>query len=119
MGDNVNHPDHYTFGDIECIDAIHAALGDVGFVSYCEGNAIKYLWRHRFKGGRESLEKARWYIDRMIETRIDYSPEFVIPLEMLDEVLHKGGVIDREEIIRSCPDLHGRYVYGERPKDEA
>ena len=74
MSDNVNHPDHYTFGEIECIDAIHAALGDEGFIAYCEGNAIKYLWRHRFKGGRESLEKARWYIDRMIETRRD-APE--------------------------------------------
>lgn len=74
MSDNVNHPDHYTFGEIECIDAIHAALGDEGFIAYCEGNAIKYLWRHRFKGGRESLEKARWYIDRMIEARRD-APE--------------------------------------------
>lgn len=92
MSDNVNHPDHYTFGEIECIDAIHAALGDDGFIAYCEGNAIKYLWRHRFKGGRESLEKARWYIDRMIETRRDEPPEVLMPLDDLGKWLKRGGV---------------------------
>lgn len=65
-GDNVNHPSHYTFGGVECIDAIEAALGREGFVAYCEGNVMKYLWRHRGKGGVEDLEKARWYLDKMI-----------------------------------------------------
>jgi hypothetical protein len=27
MSDNVKHPDHYTSGGIECIDAIRASLG--------------------------------------------------------------------------------------------
>ena len=53
---------------MECIEAIRSALGDDGFASYCQGNAMKYLWRHRRKGGIEDLEKAKWYIDRMIET---------------------------------------------------
>ena len=65
--DNVNHPDHYTQGSIECIEAIEAALGDEGFVAYCQGNVMKYLWRHRNKGGVEDLEKARRYLDWMIE----------------------------------------------------
>jgi hypothetical protein len=25
-----------------------------------------YVWRYRYKGGKESLEKARWYLDRLI-----------------------------------------------------
>ena len=33
-GDNVNHPSHYTFGGVECIDAIEAELGREGFVAY-------------------------------------------------------------------------------------
>ena len=45
--DTVNHPEHYTFGSVECIEAIRSALGDDGFASYCQGNAMKYLWRHR------------------------------------------------------------------------
>ena len=64
--DNVNHPDHYTRGKVECIDAIEAALGDEAFVGYCSGNVLKYVWRHRDKGGVEDLKKARWYLDRLI-----------------------------------------------------
>lgn len=36
-------------------------------LGYCEGNAIKYLVRHRSKGGRAVLEKARHYIDLLLE----------------------------------------------------
>ncbi len=61
----VDHPPHYTAGDIECIDAIKAALGD-GFRAYCKGNAIKYIWREAHKGGNEDLRKARWYLDRLL-----------------------------------------------------
>ncbi len=64
--DNVNHPEHYCMGKIETIEAISAALGNDGFKSYCAGNIIKYVWRYRYKGGKESLEKARWYLDRLI-----------------------------------------------------
>lgn len=64
--DNVNHPAHYCMGRIETIDAISAALGDDGFQSYCAGNIIKYVFRYKYKGGKESLEKARWYLDRLI-----------------------------------------------------
>jgi len=63
--DLVNHPDHYNAGDIECIDAIEAALTPEEFAGFCKGNAIKYIWRMNNKGGRESLAKARWYVNRL------------------------------------------------------
>ena len=66
--DMVNSPPHYTSGDIECIDAIRAALGPEGFKAFCRGNAIKYNWRSSLKNGVEDTKKARWYIDRLIET---------------------------------------------------
>ena len=72
--DNVNHPSHYTFGGIECIDAIEAALGTDGFIGYCEGNVLKYLWRHRDKNGVEDLKKAMWYLDRMIKAEDAATP---------------------------------------------
>jgi hypothetical protein len=60
--DMVNSPDHYNQSDIECIDAIHAALGEEGFIAYCRGNAIKYNWRAGHKMDRwEDLRKAAWY----------------------------------------------------------
>ena len=66
--DAVSHPSHYTMGGgVECIDAIRAALGPVGFQEYCRGNVIKYMWRWRNKGGVEDLKKAQVYLGWMIE----------------------------------------------------
>lgn len=68
MTDNVNHPSHYTQGGIECIDAIKAAtVGLTGIEAVCTGNAIKYLWRWKYKNGMEDLKKTQWYIDRLIQ----------------------------------------------------
>ena len=62
--DMVNHPPHYQSDNgIECIDAIRAALGREGFIAYCRGNAIKYLWRDKVNNV-EDRNKAAWYINR-------------------------------------------------------
>jgi len=63
MPDPINHPSHYTHGDIEPIDAIEA--WQLGF---CLGNVVKYIARAGHKGDRlEDLKKARWYLEREIE----------------------------------------------------
>jgi len=67
LTDNVNHPIHYGTGEIECIDAIRSALGPQGFLSYCKGNIMKYLWRYEYKNGIEDLKKAEVYLGWMIE----------------------------------------------------
>ena len=36
-------------------------------LGFCEGNIIKYVTRHRSKGGREDLLKARHYLDLLLE----------------------------------------------------
>lgn len=64
--DPVNRPAHYTYGGIECIDAMQAAFGGEAVKDFCLCNAFKYLWRHREKGGLEDLKKARWYLNRLI-----------------------------------------------------
>jgi len=66
MTDPIN-PDHYQRDGIECIDAIKAAVQNLtGDQAYCTGNAIKYLWRWKEKGGKTDLKKAMWYINDMI-----------------------------------------------------
>lgn len=60
--DSVNHPKHYTKhpSGIECIAITQ-------HMSFCLGNAIKYIWRSGEKGKEiEDLKKAAWYIDREI-----------------------------------------------------
>ena len=65
--DMVNSPPHYNQTGIECIHAISAATGN-GFKYYLQGNIMKYLWRFDYKDKPlEDLEKARWYLDKLIE----------------------------------------------------
>jgi len=66
--DLVNSPAHYASGGIECIDAIEASMTPEEFQGYCKGNLIKYSWRYRDKGGTQDLQKARWYLDRLIKS---------------------------------------------------
>ena len=64
----VNHPSHYTSGKVECIDAIESATGDLtGIEAVCTANIIKYVWRWKLKNGVEDLEKASWYLHKLIE----------------------------------------------------
>ena len=68
MGDTVNHPDHYTGGKVECIDAIDSAVAGLeGKPAYYTGQVIKYMWRWGRKNGLEDLRKAEWYLKRLIE----------------------------------------------------
>lgn len=67
MADAVNNPEHYNQGGVECIDAIAAALTPEEFRGFCKGNAMKYIWRERGKGGAESLAKAERYLNRLRE----------------------------------------------------
>ena len=60
--DLVNNPPHYNQG-IETTDYIIS--NDMNF---CEGNIVKYVTRYKIKGGVEDLKKAKWYLEKLIET---------------------------------------------------
>lgn len=73
MSDNINHPSHYTSGNIETIDFIEDKE-----LNFNLGNVIKYVARAGRKKSKgksmelkalEDLKKARWYIQKEIETR--------------------------------------------------
>jgi hypothetical protein len=54
--------DHYVKMSIQPWDAIKA--WELGFF---DGNAVKYIARWRVKGGVEDLEKAKHYLEELIE----------------------------------------------------
>ena len=67
--DDPINPNHYRNSDascpkcdnpIECIDVTR-------HMPFNLGNAVKYLWRFRDKGGLEDLKKARWYLEDHIK----------------------------------------------------
>ena len=66
--DMVNHPPHYTKGGIECIDAIAASMTIDEFRAFLQGQVMKYVWRWKHKNGKEDLEKAEFYLKKLIGT---------------------------------------------------
>lgn len=64
--DPVNKPQHYNAGGIEAIEAIMAATNEQA-EGYLQGNIMKYIWRYRYKNGLQDLEKAQWYLNKLIE----------------------------------------------------
>ena len=71
--DNVNRPEHYNNGGMECIDAIRGMLTHDEYIGYLRGNALKYNWRCRYKGQPiEDLRKARWYEERLITYMLEH-----------------------------------------------
>lgn len=62
--DQVNHPSHYTQGEIEVLDFILDKFED----DYLLGNICKYISRAKYKGKElEDLKKAQFYLNRKIE----------------------------------------------------
>jgi hypothetical protein len=64
--DKVNKPAHYE-GSIECIEAIKSSMSNEAFKGYLKGNIQKYIWRYDRKGGVIDLQKAEWYLKRLID----------------------------------------------------
>ena len=68
MVDNINNPEHYNKGAVECIEAIEAMLTPDEFVGYLRGNSLKYRWRMRYKGSPiDDQRKAAWYENKLLE----------------------------------------------------
>lgn len=68
LDDKVNHPTHYTYGDIEVIDYCDQVCKQYSpeLAPYVF-NAIKYLSRANHKGGREDIGKAKYYVQRLFD----------------------------------------------------
>lgn len=68
LDDKVDHPSHYTYGDIEVIDYCDQVCKQYSpeLAPYVF-NAIKYLSRANHKGGREDIGKAKYYVQRLFD----------------------------------------------------
>lgn len=68
VSDMVNHPNHYSCRKYEPIDVIPDWCEGLDSVeNFHTSNALKYLSRWKYKGGIQDLEKARFYIDHLIQ----------------------------------------------------
>jgi len=67
----VNKPAHYNQGEVECIEAIKSAtVNKKGIEAVCVANVIKYLWRYEDKGGVQDIEKAKWYLNKLLSEKV-------------------------------------------------
>lgn len=65
--DFVNKPKHYTDKPIETIDVLKNELSPEEFKGFLRGNVLKYVSRYQKKAGVQDLEKAQWYLTKLIE----------------------------------------------------
>lgn len=59
--------EHYTNNGIEPIDIMRKNFSHDEFVGFCKGNVLKYLLRYKDKNGLEDLEKAKIYLNWLID----------------------------------------------------
>ncbi|MDX8384168.1 MAG: DUF3310 domain-containing protein [Ghiorsea sp.] len=74
-------------------------------IPYIEGNIIKYISRHRAKGGLENLEKARHYLDMLISTAASQEAhlnETVMPSKKDMSIFVSSRGVQMEEQVPSC-----------------
>lgn len=65
--DLVNHPSHYQEeGKIESIDYIRERLTPEQYKGGLIFNVHKYVHRWQSKNGKQDLEKANWYLEKLI-----------------------------------------------------
>lgn len=69
--DQVNNPSHYQSMvpdlSIDAISCMRAAFGNEEVASFCICNALKYIFRHQSKNGKQDIEKAIWYLNKYLE----------------------------------------------------
>ena len=77
--DEVNHPNHYNQGNIEVYDFIEDQKLD-----FPEGCVVKYVCRYKTKNGLKDLQKARWYLDKLI-SRIEKERDRLLSYQKTEE----------------------------------
>jgi len=112
--DPVDKPVHYASGTVECIDAIEASMEPRAFKGFLKGNIQKYVWRYEAKGGVESLQKAQWYLNRLIVTIEAEEAKHTANYEAIQEMLNvigegipsdKVAAYDPDDyMVSGCPD---------------
>jgi len=65
--DNINKPTHYHSGNIDVIKFSEENFSKEEQKGFHRINAIKYITRYDRKNGVEDLNKAKFYIDKLIE----------------------------------------------------
>lgn len=67
MSDIINKPEHYHKGGIDIIDFAGMKFEKEELKGFCRINALKYITRYDQKNGIQDLQKANFYVNKLIE----------------------------------------------------
>lgn len=98
MSDAIN-PDHYKRLPAEAIEIIESAIDKAPSKqdAYLHGQVLKYILRCWNKNGIEDLKKAKWYLDRLIDSFEEDEQQKASDLQSLKD--HPFGKL-REPVVK-------------------
>ena len=105
--DPVSHPVHYAQYPHEVIELTE-------HLGFCLGNAVKYILRAPFKGNElQDLKKARWYIERIVNSGDGFASEILIneeDFEAFHELVdtYKNEIV--EHLVGAAMEENGGYA---------
>lgn len=79
--DSLTKPERYNQGEIDVIEALYKTMPLEAFRGFMKGNIIKYTIRYNLKGGIEDLEKAKVYLNRLIDVENIEAVKAVEPVD--------------------------------------
>jgi hypothetical protein len=97
----VHNPKRYNANKVECWDFI--AKYDL---DYFVATAIKYVWRHKYKGGKQDLEKALEFLHKRIKLRRIYERPSCFTYEVPQVIDYQDMDISQMVILYYASRLH-------------
>lgn len=100
MSDAIN-PDHYKRLPAEAIEIIESAIDNApsNQDAYLHGQVLKYILRCWNKNGIEDLKKAKWYLDRLVNSLDEYETQKASDLQSIKD--HPFGKLKEPAIKQS------------------
>ena len=108
-------PEYYKKGSVECLDIIRIITSEMnGEESFIVGCIIKYLFRYKRKDGVKDLEKAKTYIEELINVNNKSQENNNDKDSKTNDIYHKLSTICmlHRNTCLNCP-LYGTLIYRE------
>lgn len=104
MIDNINKPSHYHSNGTDVIGFAEAQFSKEEQKGFHRINAIKYITRYDRKNGIEDLNKAKFYIDKLIE--LEESKPLEFDGNEPEEVRNNDGLVIFMEALSNIKSLN-------------
>lgn len=95
--------DRQVGGDHYKTEIQHWDLVEANKIPYMEAQILRYVMRHAKKGGRSDLEKAKHYIEKLMELRYPLNQPTVVNPQVPPDVRY---ALDQNDRLGAAPYTH-------------